>query len=1056
MQSEAKAEITLSFEPPDEPAPKPRAPPLTSALPPPPPVEEVEYDDFGLPVRKPRQIPAYDYDISDSEDELPPPVPEKPKVVESPVEKKELPAPPPKESTLPIAQSYASVVATATASASAPATLPPPKEEVKEEEPSKSNNRASIASISETDRKNNEVKMFSENPKDPHMPIAGSGTVSEWSHQSIVPRATAPKEDTKDQKLDEEDEWQSMPAYASYDMYDDDGRLIARAHDESGDEEDAGAAKGYTRVYEDEDVESVTSMDENTKYLFKENDDDEAARNPLSQMQATKELLTEGQRIAYVGVCRLALLEMVRDLQKLQVKNRTAKKNMQMAVEGMRMWSQKIMVRLYTHMELSPPEQLAEHGVLPSDLTPTLLKNSRVLNPMARRESVISSRKSVYSNFSTATTVVGDALPEYEDTDLAGDTKTLSELPNTKTIDIDLRWTILCDLFLVLIADSVYDARARVLLERVGKMFDISWLDICKFEKRVTDALDMQESAEQSWSEKEHLEARAKNAKTKRMIMLGLATVGGGLVIGLSGGLLAPVIGAGLAAGFTTIGVAGTSGFLAGAGGTAIIASTAAASGSYVGGKAGFNRTKSVQTFEFKPLHNAKRVNLIITVAGWMNGKVDDVRLPFSTVDPIMGDLFSIHWEPEMLQSMGRTIQILATEAILGQTILVSLMAAIQLPVVLTKLSYLLDNPWSVSLDRAAAAGLILADTLVHRNLGVRPVTLVGYSLGARVIFYCLKELARVGASGLVQNAYMFGSPVVVKHDEYAQVVAMVSGRFVNAYSTSDWILGYLFRATSGGISRVAGLATVDLPGVENVDVTDLVNGHMAYRAAMPKLLMRVGWEVTSDEFSEIEDPDPDNHQNRQRELINELDEARREMEQGSRKPRWSFFGRKEVQKKKDWEMYAAGGAKGDSSTTLESSSTGKDGVLFDVDAIEREIEASSKNPKDQKLSVDTGLKIPTEQLRHTKSFDDSKHSPTKANFGAFGMAGKTIKEDDYDYDEFQDGEELQLQFEPEPRRNSYSMEKNVWADYDEYDDYEGGGAGGKARDGGEMTMTFA
>ena len=46
----------------------------------------------------------------------------------------------------------------------------------------------------------------------------------------------------------------------------------------------------------------------------------------------------------------------------------------------------------------------------------------------------------------------------------------------------------------------------------------------------------------------------------------------------------------------------------------------------------------------------------------WMNGKIDDVRLPFSTVDPIMGDLFSIYWEPEMLQSMGQTISILATE----------------------------------------------------------------------------------------------------------------------------------------------------------------------------------------------------------------------------------------------------------------------------------------------------------------------------------------------------------------------------------------------------------
>lgn len=45
-----------------------------------------------------------------------------------------------------------------------------------------------------------------------------------------------------------------------------------------------------------------------------------------------------------------------------------------------------------------------------------------------------------------------------------------------------------------------------------------------------------------------------------------------------------------------------------------------------------------------------------------MTGKVDDVRLPFSTVDPIMGDLYSVLWEPEMLRSMGETINILATE----------------------------------------------------------------------------------------------------------------------------------------------------------------------------------------------------------------------------------------------------------------------------------------------------------------------------------------------------------------------------------------------------------
>lgn len=55
---------------------------------------------------------------------------------------------------------------------------------------------------------------------------------------------------------------------------------------------------------------------------------------------------------------------------------------------------------------------------------------------------------------------------------------------------------------------------------------------------------------------------------------------------------------------------------------------------------------------------------------------------------------------------------------------------------------------------------------------------------------------------------------------------------------------------------RVAGLAPVEeVPGLENIEVTSLVDGHMAYRAAMPRLLREVGWSVESDEFTEIEDP---------------------------------------------------------------------------------------------------------------------------------------------------------------------------------------------------------
>ncbi|KAF2187774.1 DUF726-domain-containing protein [Zopfia rhizophila CBS 207.26] len=886
--------------------------------------------------------------------------------------------------------------------------------------------------------------------------------VSEYSHQQLAPE-THKEEKAKD---NDDGEWQEMPAYAHYDMYNDDNKLVAReAVDElmdmSGYGNVGGAAKGYTRVTMDDDAESVTSMDDNTAYLFKEKgttllDDDEEARDPLSQMQTTKGLLTEGQRIAYVGLVRLAMVEMVKDLSGLE-RTKGTKKTLDLSQEAMKMWSQKMMVRLYSHMEIDSSEQimieqLSEHGVEPGDLTPALMQNARVKNPVAEdsdsaRPSVSSTRPEAQSEKSRSSSSVNLNDPsetpppppyqEHDGEDLPA-VRTPSQLPHTKNIDIDIRWTILCDLFLVLIADSVYDSRSRQLFERVGSYLSVDWLEICRFEKRVTDALEMQEEAnKENWNEDEHMESRRKRARNRRIALMGLATVGGSLVIGLSAGLLAPVIGAGLAAGFTTIGVAGTGGFLAGAGGAAVITTTGILSGGTIAVRAANRRTGAVKTFEYRPLHNNKRVNLIVTIAGWMNGKIDDVRLPYSTVDPVMGDIYSILWEPEMLRSMGDTINILATEAltqglqqVLGSTILIALMSALQLPIVLTKLSYLIDNPWTVSQARADMAGLILADSLIDRNLGTRPITLVGFSLGARVIFSCLKELSSRGAFGVVQNVYMFGTPVVAKKDDYIRAKAIVPGRFVNGYATNDWILGYLFRATSGGIMQVAGLAPVEVPGIENINVTELVPGHMAYRAAMPKLLKEVGWIVESEEFTEIEDPDPDNHEKRQRELINEIEEARKELEKKQEKKKFSFWGKKKATKK-EWEVY----------DEHSKGSTGKDGegpaespILFDVDAIRAEVAALSaegieiKEIKStlppMKIDMATTSPNPYGALRETKSYNDSL-GPTSSlagqstsnlsaiSNGSHSTHGKeTPKKSFEEYDEFEDNGGLTMTFE--------------------------------------------
>ena len=203
---------------------------------------------------------------------------------------------------------------------------------------------------------------------------------------------------------------------------------------------------------------------------------------------------------------------------------------------------------------------------------------------------------------------------------------------------------------------------------------------------------------------------------------------------------------------------------------------------------------------------------------------------------------------------------------------------------VLTKLGYLIDNPWSNALDRSKAAGLVLADVILQRHAGVRPISLIGFSLGARSIFYALIELSRRKAFGLVQDVFIFGTTVTANRTQWLEARSVVSGRFVNGFATNDWMLGYLFRATSGGLNTVAGLRPVEtVPGLENVEVTDIITGHMSYRSMMPLLLERVGLPVTSDHFDEpevrergdyanIQDPNLDMTQ-QERIIVNEEEE---------------------------------------------------------------------------------------------------------------------------------------------------------------------------------------
>ncbi|MBA0590407.1 hypothetical protein Gorai_019113 [Gossypium raimondii] len=264
-------------------------------------------------------------------------------------------------------------------------------------------------------------------------------------------------------------------------------------------------------------------------------------------------------------------------------------------------------------------------------------------------------------------------------------------------------------------------------------------------------------------------------------------------------------------------------------------------------------RTGNIDEFEFIAIgdyHNQGRLAVEILISGFVFSKEDYVRPWEGQIDNM--ERFALLWESRNLIAVSTAIQDWLTSSIALElmrqgammTVLSSLVAALALPAVLLSATNFIDSKWSIAVDRSDKAGRLLAEVLLKGYQGNRPVTLIGYSLGARVIFSCLQALSETERNAeLVERVVLLGAPIAIKDENWEAARKMVAGRFINAYSTKDWMLGVAFRAsllTNG----LAGLQPVDVQGIENVDVTDTIEGHSSYLWSTRKILERLELEV--------------------------------------------------------------------------------------------------------------------------------------------------------------------------------------------------------------------
>lgn len=298
------------------------------------------------------------------------------------------------------------------------------------------------------------------------------------------------------------------------------------------------------------------------------------------------------------------------------------------------------------------------------------------------------------------------------------------------------------------------------------------------------------------------------------------------------------------------------------AGSSYVVGSLFGAYGGRMTGEMMQNISAEVHDFAFLPVHgerkeheesieavtDTRRLRVTIAISGWLLEK-EEVITPWRVLKP-SAEVFALRFELEALMNLGQSIDTMVSSAAYGyaqsamikRTVFAEMMSAMW-PMAIVKVARVVDNPFSLAKTRADKAGVVLANLLIEKAQGERPVTLVGYSLGARVIWSCLTSLAERKAFGLVESAILIGSPTPSDVASWRVMRTAVSGRLVNVYSEKDLILAFLYR-TSSIQYGVAGLMPVSgLLGVENVDVSETVNGHLKYRYLVGSILQKVGFE---------------------------------------------------------------------------------------------------------------------------------------------------------------------------------------------------------------------
>ena len=324
------------------------------------------------------------------------------------------------------------------------------------------------------------------------------------------------------------------------------------------------------------------------------------------------------------------------------------------------------------------------------------------------------------------------------------------------------RILIVHSILLLLLSLERYFAPSRILLLYLTSSFKLPLKVLVEDEVKIAQGL--LEAAKQMSGDAE-AKKKADENHSSRKWKVGLASVAGAALIGVTGGLAAPLVAAGVGSvmGGLGLGATAAAGYLGTvAGSSVIVGGLFGAYGGRMTGQMMDNYSREVSDFAFVPIKkdgsdanqvrddlkqksqavekasghdtpsqqskdqssapqdsqvtqqdpSLRRLRVTIAITGWLTSQAE-VTSPWTVLNNASSEPFALRFELEALLSLGNSLDAMVSSAAWGyaknelikQTVLAGLAEAAAWPLALMQVGRVVDNPFTIARTRADKAG---------------------------------------------------------------------------------------------------------------------------------------------------------------------------------------------------------------------------------------------------------------------------------------------------------------------------------------------------------------